>query len=217
MAVEGDVRVGEVVHEHELALAGEVDQALHQLGRGDRGRRVVRERDDHDPRRGLRGADGVLDAGQQVVAEAGVTTVAPARRGRDQVDRVARARHDGAVAAVEQHPHQVGEPFLGADRADDVRLGVEPDAEMALVALADGLAEVRQAAARRVAVVHRLGGRLGELLDRDRRRGDVGIAEAEVDHVAPVAPQLAFQLIDSREDVRGKIVDSPELHPEPPV
>ena len=33
-------------------------------------------------------------------------------------------------------------------------------------------------------------------------RGDVRIAEAEVDHVAPVAPQLALQLVDRREDVR---------------
>ncbi len=35
VAVEGDVGVGEVVHEHELALAGEVDELLHQLGRRD--------------------------------------------------------------------------------------------------------------------------------------------------------------------------------------
>ena len=61
MAVEGDVGVGEVVHEHELALAREVDELLHQLGRRDRGGRVVRERDDHHARRRLRGADGLLD------------------------------------------------------------------------------------------------------------------------------------------------------------
>ena len=32
MAVEGDVGVGEVVHEHELTLAREVDEPLHRLG-----------------------------------------------------------------------------------------------------------------------------------------------------------------------------------------
>ena len=74
------------------------------------------------------------------------------------------------------------------------------------------LAQVRQPAARRVAVVHRLGRGLGELLDRDRGRGDVGVAEAEVDHVAALAPQLALQLVDRREDVGREIVDSPKLH-----
>ena len=83
VAVEGDVGVGEVVDEHELALAREVDEPLHQLGRGDRRRRVVRERDDHDARRGLRGAHGLLDRAEQVVVleRARATTVAPARRG----------------------------------------------------------------------------------------------------------------------------------------
>ena len=106
----------------------------------------------------------------------------------------------------------MGEALLRADRADDVHVRVEGDAELARVALADGLAEVRQAAARGVAVVDGLGRGLGELLDRDRGRGDVRIAEAEVDHVAALAPQLALQLVDGREDVRGEIVNSPELH-----
>ena len=55
------------------------------------------------------------------------------------------------------------------------------------------------------------GGGLGELLDRDRGRGDVRVAEAEIDHVATLAPQLALQLVDGREDVGGEIVYSPEL------
>ena len=50
MPVEGDVRVGEVVHEHEVVLAREVDEPLQLLRRDDRRGRVVRERDDHDAR-----------------------------------------------------------------------------------------------------------------------------------------------------------------------
>ena len=83
--------------------------------------------------------------------------------------------------------------------------------KLARVPLADRLAQVRQPAARRVAVVDGLGGGLGELLDRDRGRGDVGVAEAEIDHVATLAPKLALQLVDGREDVRGEIVNSPKL------
>ena len=48
VAVEGDVGVREVVHEHEVVLAREVDEPLHVGGRCDDGRRVVRERDDDD-------------------------------------------------------------------------------------------------------------------------------------------------------------------------
>ena len=44
------------------------------------------------------------------------------------------------------------------------------------------------------------------------RRGNVRVAEAEVDHVAALAPKLALQLVDRRKDVGRKIVDSPELH-----
>ena len=83
---------------------------------------------------------------------------------------------------------------------------------MARVALADRFAKVRQAAARRITVVDGLGGSLGQLFDRDRRRGNVRIAETEIDHVAALPPKLALQLVDSREDVRGKIVYPPELH-----
>jgi hypothetical protein len=60
-------------------------------------------------------------------------------------------------------------------------------------------------------MVDGLGRRLGQLLDRDRGRGYVRVTEAEIDHVAPVAPELSLQLIDSREHVGGKIVNSPEL------
>ena len=73
------------------------------------------------------------------------------------------------------------------------------------------LTQVRQPTAGRVPVIDGLGSSLGELLDRDRRRGDVGIAEAEIDHVATLPPKLALQLVDGREDVRGEIVNSTKL------
>ena len=50
-----------------------------------------------------------------------------------------------------------------------------------------------------------------KLLDGDLRRRDVGIAEAEVDHVFARAPQLELQPLDLGEGVWGKRVDAPEL------
>ena len=47
------------------------------------------------------------------------------------VDRIRRARHHRRIARAEQHPHQVREPLLGADRGARLRLGVEGDTELA--------------------------------------------------------------------------------------
>ena len=130
----------------------------------------------------------------------------------DSVDWVGGRRHDDGVAALDEHPHQVREPLLCADRARDLRFRVERDAERALVVLGDGVAQLRDPSARGVPVVGGLGGRLLQLRDGDLGRRDVRVAEAEVDHVAPVAPQLTLQLVDGGEDVRREVVDSAKLH-----
>ncbi len=212
VAVESDIRVGEVVDEDELALEGQVDEPLHQLRSRDRSGRVVRERDDHDPRRGLRSVDRLLDPAHEVVRiDSRMHDRGAGEPRRDEVDGVGGARHDGAVASLEQHPHQVSEALLRTDRADDVHVGVEGDAELARIPLADGLTQVRQPAAGGVPVIHRLGRSLGELVDRDLRRRDIGIAETEIDHVATLSPKLTLQLVDGRENVRGEIVNSTKL------
>jgi hypothetical protein len=53
---------------------------------------------------------------------------------------------------------------------------------------------------------------LGELVDDDRRRRKVGVAEAEIDHVLAGAPKLPLELVDGGEDVRRQVRDAPELH-----
>ena len=62
-------------------------------------------------------------------------------------------------------------------------------------------------------MVHRPQRGLGKLVHRNRRRGDVGVAETKVDHVAPFTAQLALELVDGREHVRGELVNAPEVHP----
>ena len=61
-------------------------------------------------------------------------------------------------------------------------------------------------------MVARVVGRLGELLDGELGRREVGVAEAEVDDVVAGAPQLEREVADDREDVRRQVVDAPELH-----
>ena len=208
VAVEGDVRVGEVVHEQHVVLEREVDEALQILaGRGRRGR-VVRERQDRDARARQRALVRVEDGVGERRGELRLDGRRTGEHGREEMDRVAGRRDDRRVARLDQHPHQVRERLLGADRRDDLGVGVERDVEAPLVELGERRAELRQAAADGVAVVHRAQRGLAQLLDGDRGRRDVGVAEAEVDHVASRVPQLALQLVDLREDVGRQRLDA---------
>ena len=78
--------------------------------------------------------------------------------------------------------------------------------------LADRAAQLLDAAAHRVAVVGGPERGLAQLLDGDRRRREIGVAEAEVDHIVSFAPQLPLQLVHGREDVGRQVVDAVKLH-----
>jgi hypothetical protein len=51
-------------------------------------------------------------------------------------------------------------------------------------------------------VVPLLARRLAELLDRDVGRREIGVAEAEIDHVLARAAKLELEVVDRCEDVR---------------
>ncbi len=195
--------------------AREVDGALHELEVDGRRRRVVREGQDDHPRPGPGALEGLDQVAEEILAgpHRDAVHVRAGEHGRVDVDRVARARHDGRVARLQQHPHEVREPLLGADGRDRLRLRVELDREAAPVEVADRRPQLRDAAARRVAVVPLLAGRLLELRDRDLGRRDVGVAEAEVDDVLARPPQVELELVRDREDVRRQRADAAELHP----
>src|SRR5262249_16906690 len=108
---------------------------------------------------------------------------------------------------------EVREALLGADRRARLRLRVELDAEPAAVQIGDREPELRDAATRRVAVVARVADRLAELVDRDRRRRDVGVAEPQVDDVGAGPPRLHLQRLDGAEHVGRERVDPTEVHP----
>ena len=168
--VEGDVGVGEVVDQDDLVLPGELDQPGHPGQVDALGGRVVGERQHHHP--GLR--PGRLPRLHQVVEERlpraapGLVTRgvesdvahvgAGEQRGVD-VDGVRRRRHQGGVARADQDPHQMGEPLLGPDGGHHFGVGVELDLELAQIEVGDGLADLGDAPAGRVAVVARIADR----------------------------------------------------------
>ena len=126
------------------------------------------------------------------------------------VDRVARRRDERRVAGLDERPHEVDEALLGAHRRDHLGLGIQLDSEAAPVEVGAGRAELRDALRGGVAVVVRLRGGLLELRDGHLGRGQVGIAEPEVDDVVACAAQLERQLADHREHVRRQPVEPAE-------
>ncbi len=200
--------------EQHVPLPREVHHALHEGRVHDPGGRVVREREHDRARLGLcvlvRLDERRQELGRGCHGDANDRRAGEDRR--EQVDRVARRRHEHRVARLDEHPEQVAEALLRAHRGDRLGLGIELDSVPARVALADGAPEVGDAAARRVAVVARVLGGLAKLLHGDLRRREVGIPEAEVDDVLAGAPQLQLELVDLGEDVRRQARDAPELH-----
>ena len=202
------------MHHHHLVLPGEVDDLLHEVQLHAGGGGVVRERDHRHPGLGPAVAprqphpvDELVAVGQGHFADLGAGEQGPV-----DVDRVARRGHQAGVAGLQQHPHEVAEPLLGPDGVDHLGVGVDLHPEAALIQGGDRPAQRGQPPARRVAVVAGVAGRLAELVHRDVRRGQVGVAEAEVDDVGAVVAELDLQIVDDREDVGGKAVDATELH-----
>ena len=123
--------------------------------------------------------------------------------GTSQVNRVAGTWHQRRIAGAQEHPHQVGQPFLGANRGDDFGFGVEVHVKEHLVAIGHREAEMRNTLARAVAMVLGVVGRFGQLGDSNIRARQVGVSEAEVHHVTALGPCSCLQAVDGGKDVRG--------------
>src|SRR5262249_3793284 len=140
---------GEVVHKDDLLLTREVDETLEVGALDGCSRRVVRERRDENARPGLRRLPRILERTDEV--ERGNPADGRAgEAGGEEMDRVARTRDERRIAGTQQHPEQMHEPLLCAERERCIRLRVELDAVAVAVQLADGSAQVRKPAARRV-------------------------------------------------------------------
>ena len=192
VAVEGDVGVREVVHEHELALpAKSTTPCLKSVTHG-RGR-VVRERQDDDARAWPRALVRVGEVREDVLvgAHRDLRDARAGQHGREEVDRVARLGTSATSPGSTSTQSRCARPSL-APMVDRLRLGVELHAEAAPVQLADGCAQVGDPAARRVAVVARLAGGLGELLDGDVGRGRSGLPKPRSTTSSPARRSSSF-------------------------
>ena len=181
-AVEDEVLVDLVGHDHRVVLVGEADHLVLQLA-GEHGpSRIVRVvHEDH--------AGSVGDGRAQLV-EVGLE-VGPAQRHRDQTrtgqrdDRgvrvVVRLEDDHfIVRTVNQRQQRRGER-LGRTRGDEyVATGIEVLTVEAVLMLGDGQEQIRDAATRRI-LIDAVGDRVAGGLEHRRRPVLVGKALPEID------------------------------------
>ena len=211
-AVEDDVGIGEVVHDEDVVLAGQRDDALEEVQLHALRRGVARKADDDHLRLRVAAADGALEFAEEVHPRAHRhrPDVGACDHGPVDVDGVARVRHQHGVAPVERGQHQVRQAFLRADGDDGLRLGVDVDGVAIAVPVRDGTAQSGDALGGRVAVgVGTLRG-LGELAHDVLGRGPVGVAHAHVDDVFAAAAGSQLELGRDVEDVGRKAIDARE-------
>ena len=126
-------------------------------------------------------------------ARSGISTAsAPDEERPARVDRVAGVRRQRDAVGVEEGEVQVEHALLRAERRDDLGLGVERDAEAALVEARVRLAQLRSAAVRRVLV--RAGvGRRGASASITTR--GVGVSGSPMPRLITSTPAAFFSLI----------------------
>ena len=121
--VEREVGVGEVVHDEHLALARERDDPLHEVELDGRRGRVVREERSSTRGRGdARPYASARFAKRSARRHRDLEHARTREHGRVDVDGVARRGHEGGVAGLDEHPHEVHETLLRAHGRDDLGL-----------------------------------------------------------------------------------------------
>ena len=189
--VEDQVRIALIEQQVDAAAVRQPHDALQIGARDDRARRIRRRVEDDGlrPRR-----DGTLDrfgGDAEVFALGGLNVNGFAARVLDDVlvgDPVGHGQDD-LVAMVDQHLDGIEEGELAAGGEDRFLRGVV-GAEVAGVALDDGLANLGDAGDDGVAREVGFNGGDGRVLDV-ARRGEMRLAGAEIDQLAPSARSFA--------------------------
>ncbi len=117
------------------------------------------------------------------------------------MDRIARIGHQHDVAGRGDRLRDIGEAFLRTERRDDLRFGIELHAEAARVIGRLRAAQSGHALRGGIAVGARLAERLFQLVDDMLRRGQIGIAHAEIDDIGACVACRCLGAIDLLEHI----------------
>ena len=190
--------------DEDLVGTGELHDPLEEPSRHDRAGRVVRIVEVHElrpPRDALLDRAEVRD--EPVLGlERHQHRLGSGQPGAARIDGVAGICCERIVAGIQEREVEIEDRLLGADRGDDLRVGIERYVEAARVEVAHRGAEVRAAAVGRVPVRFRLADGLLHRLDDQRRRRPVGVADAEADHVDSRRALLGDLALQLRERIR---------------
>ena len=185
VAAEGDFRVGRVMAEDDAVDAAELDRLLEELvGRGGGGRIVGVVQPEQ--------LGALADVGRNggEVRQPGVpgrqrqhVGLAVGHDGARRVGRVPRVGGEHHLPRVDEGEGRVADAVLGAQRRQDLPLRVELHSEAVAVPVGDRRPQCGQPEVGRIAVVGGIRRRLLERADDSRRGRQVGVADAEADHV----------------------------------
>jgi hypothetical protein len=133
------------------------------------------------------------------------------------MDGIARVRHQDHVAGAGDRLRQIGQTFFGAEGDDRLALGIEIDPKTAPVIGYMRPAQTLNALGHRIAMGARILHGFGELRHDMRRRGQIGIAHAKVDHVVAHSAGLGLLRVHFGEHVGRQALDAIEivLHGDP--
>ena len=127
------------------------------------------------------------------------------------MDGIGGVRGQHHVAGIQHGQRKVGQTFLGAHGHDGFALRVQFHAVEAGVAVADGLAQIGDAPGQGIAVIDRLLRGLHQFVHHMARRGNVGIAHAEIHDVDILPSQLHLEIAHHRKDIGGQPLDTRKL------
>ena len=213
ITVEREVRVREVVNDHQPVLAREVDDALEEGAVHAHRRRVVREGEDQHLRLRPRQLCRFVEPREEVAVEreGHGAQVAVGDHDGVGVDGIRRVRDEHAVAGLEHGERQVRHAFLGADRGDHFAVGIQLHLVAVAIPRRHRVAEEVAAPGCGVSVILRILGGLYELGDDVLRRRHVGVAHAQIDDVLAAGAGFRLQVVDDGEDVRREAFDPIEI------
>lgn len=119
------------------------------------------------------------------------------------MDRVAGHGDQGVIPRVQIGGAQVRDAFLGTHQGQNVLFRIELDAEAAVHVAGDRSPEFGHAFRLGVAVgAGVVFDRIDQPVDHVGRRGQIGVAHAEIDDVQPLGVRLRRQRLNARENVR---------------
>ena len=206
-SVKGDPSVGEIVHDDHLEALGNVDHGLEERQLDAPSRGVVRIVEEQHLGPGVVRLANADQFPQVVVV---IMHVEPHRRRPGQHDAVGmngvgRRGNDGRIPHPEQGQAQMGESLLGADRTDDLVIGIEQQVIAGLVVCCDLSAQIVDARCDRIAVIAAVLDGLRQFVDDLLRRGITGIAHGHVDQIHPRPPFFLAEEVDLLEHVVGQL------------